>query len=519
MARMRSTRELVIVAALALACTQPVGDGGDDDVGADAPEGAVPVVPPLSGEGGDVFPTPDASIAPPTPDAGAGEDPALTACRNLAPAPSAEETTVAIQGCLDRFGLASLGPGVYPITRGLTIPASALLEGRGDPRPLVQLQPGTGFGGNYVVTFTAASPPSAKARVRHLRIDAHDALGLYANAAIVHFGVDNAVVEDAELFNETMPVAGHGMAGAYFICDTCTGNELRASQLHGSFYGVIFRGRDAGAQNVAAGNELYDLKCDGFTFSGYGIADGNLIHDVGYDCENGPIPGAGAYTLVNAAGGVMRANRIWNTCGHGLDLDRGASFLIEDNVVSSPGYPFGGYAPWCGWAAGALFHGLRDTTIRRNTIVNDGGARNRVGAGGYDIYAAFGRAAFTDLPAGAATVIGAIFSEPRITEGWEARNDVVENNQFRASCADGEGCTGLGLFTSRSTGYDGTDWSAATTNYFTGNASFGSDVGSVRCGGDWFAGSSDCPPGAPAPCNDDDHQHPGTFHSDGCSFF
>ena len=433
------------------------------------------------------------------------DDPAFVACGNLAPAASAEENSVAIQGCLDQYGLARLVGGVYPIARGITIPASALLEGQGEPRPLVQLQPGNG--GNFVVTFAASSPADAKARVRHLRIDAHDALGLYDNAAIVHFGVDNGVVEDCELFNETMPVPGHGMAGAYFICDTCTGNELRSSQLHTSFYGVIFRGRDANAQNVAAGNEIHDQKCDGITFSGYGVAEGNVIHDGGYDCENGPIPGAGIYTLTNAAGGVMRGNQIWNTCGHGLDLDRGAGFVIEDNVVTSPGYQFGGWAPWCGWAAGALFQGLRDTAIRRNVIVNDGGARNRVGAGGYDIYAAFGRRPFSDLPAGAATVIGAIFSEPRTTEGWEARNVVVENNQFRAACADGDGCTGVGLFTSRSTGYDGTDWSASTTNYFTGNQSFGSNVGSVRCGGDWFDG------------NDDDTQHGGLFFGDDCNFF
>ena len=78
----------------------------------------------------------------------------------------------------------------------------------------------------------------------------------------------------------------------------------------------------------------------------------------------------------------------------------------------------------------------------------------------------------------------------------------------------------VGLFASRGTGYAGSDWSAGTTNYMTGNRTFGSNVGSVRCGGNWYAGNSDCPAGATAPCNDDDYQHAaGDFRNDDCSFF
>lgn len=72
----------------------------------------------------------------------------------------------------------------------------------------------------------------------------------------------------------------------------------------------------------------------------------------------------------------------------------------------------------------------------------------------------------------------------------------------------------------RGTGYGpGQSWSAQTTNYFTGNTTFGSNVGSVRCGGDWFAGNSTCDAGSPPPCNDDDYQHAGAFHNDSCPFY
>ena len=76
---------------------------------------------------------------------------------------------------------------------------------------------------------------------------------------------------------------------------------------------------------------------------------------------------------------------------------------------------------------------------------------------------------------------------------------------------------GLGYFVSRATGYNAAgEWSAETTNYFTGNSPFGSNIGSKRCGGNWYAASSECIEGALEPeCNIDDPQHQGDGYDSG----
>ncbi len=99
----------------------------------------------------------------------------------------------------------------------------------------------------------------------------------------------------------------------------------------------------------------------------------------------------------------------------------------------------------------------------------------------------------------------------------------IRDNRFVASCTPP--AVGLGYFAGRGTGYaaDGT-WSAATTNYFTGNDPFGSNIGSQRCGGNWYAADAACREGALEPsCNIDDPQHEGPGHdwarNDGCPFY
>ena len=98
---------------------------------------------------------------------------------------------------------------------------------------------------------------------------------------------------------------------------------------------------------------------------------------------------------------------------------------------------------------------------------------------------------------------------------YDAIGNSIEGNQMRAYCSGD--CVGVGYFVSRGTGLVGGDWSAATTNYFTGNDPFGSNVGSRRCGGNWYAANSICDAGAGAPCNTDDYQHTATeLRNDPC---
>lgn len=73
-----------------------------------------------------------------------------------------------------------------------------------------------------------------------------------------------------------------------------------------------------------------------------------------------------------------------------------------------------------------------------------------------------------------------------------------------------EPCVGTGYFATRDTGFDAAGgWSAATTNYYTNNKPYGSNVGSRRGGGNWYAANTTCTAqSSPAPCNIDDYQHP-----------
>ena len=444
---------------------------------------------------------PDGNV--PTPDAAPNDE-----CTNIAAQSDPMANWQTIQSCLDSKGHALLAPGTFAIARGLSVPASGQLVG---PATLI-LQPGNG--GNFMLHFTAASPADAKARIAHLTLNAHNAIDGTANAAIIHMGVDNARIEDCDLGNDAAPRVGHHEAAVYVICNDCTGNEVTGSRLHDTFYGIIFHPPTANAVNVIDSSEIHDTKCDAITFAGYGIATNNHIHEIGSDCENGPIPGAAIYTLDNDAGGVIRGNTMWNSCGHVMDMDRSGHFTIEGNHAYDPGYQWNGAAPWCGGAAAAFLLDMYETTIRGNTFENSNRPQNRP-ADSNQVMHAVGAARFSDLPQGAEQVIAFVLAKRPTSAAPSGMHNSLSDNNFRASCASG--CIGLGYFTSRGTGYDNGNWSAASTNYFTGNNPFGSNVGSRRCGGNWFAASSTCDAGSPAPCNQDDYQHTADWErSDGC---
>jgi len=266
-------------------------------------------------------------------------------------------------------------------------------------------------------------------------------------------------------------------------------------------------------------NHIYNNKCDGITFVSYGVAEKNTIYQNGWDCENGPIPGASIYSLKNKDGGRLIGNKMYNTCGHVIDIDRGDHFHIEGNHAYDPGYRWGGKYNYCAGSAIFLLD-VRQFKIIGNTFENKGRNWNN----GFDpnaVTRAVGAAAFSDLPFGSKTAIAFVLAK-RPNSSDTTTSNTIENNKMRAYCSGG-GCGGLGYFTSRGTGHKGTAWSASTTNYFRGNDPFGSQVGSVRCGGNWYAGNSTCGQGAKPPCNSDDYQHNppkgDNFRNDKCNFY
>jgi len=166
---------------------------------------------------------------------------------------------------------------------------------------------------------------------------------------------------------------------------------------------------------------------------------------------------------------------------------------------------------------------VKSSTIEGNTVTNIGRASNRLGLSGdpNNVFRPSGGAAFADLPAGGNAAVAFTLSQ-RPNTGFKSTGNSLVGNTFIANCASP--CLGVGFFASRNTGFGvGGAWSSSSTNYFTKNNVNGSQFGSKRCGGNWYAANATCGGGAgdDPTCNNDDYQHnPPTgdwARNDGCS--
>ena len=126
---------------------------------------------------------------------------------------------------------------------------------------------------------------------------------------------------------------------------------------------------------------------------------------------------------------------------------------------------------------------------------------------------------FSDLPEDGNTMIAFWLGSGKSKPGSSIGN-TIKNNDFRAACTGD--CAGVGYYVGRGTGTTaGNYWSAQTTNYFTGNDSYGSNIGSKRCGANWYAANSTCTTNPSDPsCNNDDYQHTGDWaRNDMCRYW
>lgn len=445
---------------------------------------------------------------------GGGGAPGASPCETIAPAASATENLETIQTCLNQEHVARLEAGTFPISSGLVVPAGATLAGNPSERPTLVLAPGSGT--NFMLSLEGGGSGT---KVSHLRIDGNDAIGNMANASTVMVTSESASIDDVEITNAVQAPHDYTAAAVYFICGDCSGNVISNSEIHDHYYGVIFQAAlTALTKNRIEKSHIHDIRCDSVTFAGYGEAKDNQIHDAGWDCNNGPIPGGGFYALNNPHGAEIVGNDVWNTCGTPLDIDSTDNLHIANNHFHDPGYRWNGLFPYCAGAAATLID-TGHSLIENNVFANSNRPENSGGNDPNGVTHATGAPLFSDLPGGAKAVFAfGLLTRPNATHFTVG--NTIQNNQFSAYVDPLTGHVGIGAFTSRGTGFDASGWSASTTNYFTDNHAFGSNVGSVRCGGNWFAGASDCPAGAGSPCNDDDYQHTSAnFHSDACALY
>jgi len=427
-------------------------------------------------------------------------------CAALAPLATAADNHAAITACL-ALGRATLGAGTFDVNNTVVVPPGATLDGSGRAATLRAQMPSV----NSLVTVQDG------ATVTGMVLDANQALS-DSNGAVVHVTGSGATVSDCWVGNANGHATGVALAGVYFISDTGSGSVVKDSEITGLFYGVIFRdGLDASEVNTVQSSTIHDLACDGVTFAGYGEMVGNTVYRVGSDCENGPIPGATVYGLYNTVGARIDSNTLYDTCGNVVDLDTVSNFEITGNEIRDPGYTWDGAAPWCSGQA-LMMIDSSSNIVTGNVIVSNDRVNNRVDYYG-DIHGVYRKsssyAAYSDLGGGADSVIAfALLQRP--SEPGTATGNIIDANEPRAAC--GSGCTGVGYYSSRGTGLDSAGVaSESTMNYYSRNNPYGSNIGSSRCGFNWYAWDDTCDGTFPSgQCNGDDHQHTGFLRQDGC---
>jgi hypothetical protein len=433
-------------------------------------------------------------------------------CLALTPARSPAVNLANINGCLARSPhKAYLTAGTYDVSGTIKVPSGAVLLDQGaitghPSWPSIVLSVND-TGATELVSVTGVG-----GRVGFVNLNANNLLASNPVQSVVLLqGSDSNLIDDNGISGAA--------TGAYVLCSACTGNEMLRDNIHGNIFGIIFSyfGDNATDANIVQSSDVHNNKCSGVTFEsgygryagGYGIVRHSKIHDNGGSCSDG-LPAAAIYAAHNTAGGKVTGNQMYDNCGSDVDMVAVSHFDYENNNIYNPGYQYPGAALNCaGVAVSALNVG--SSTFTGNTIENAGNPHNEVGSGGSDpehVFEATGKPLFSDLPAGGHTVIAFVLSyAPGAGAAYTTTGNIIHGNTFIANCASP--CLGLGYFTSRDTGYDASgNWSAQTTNYFTNNTPFGSNYGSRRGGGNWYAADSSCTSASSGgDCNVDDYQH------------
>jgi hypothetical protein len=427
-------------------------------------------------------------------------------CTALAPDPSPDVNRQAIQACLDGAGhRAVLTAGTYGVSGGIGVPAGAALVGD-TSYPTIRLVSNPG-GSTALVAFTGSG-----GRVGFVRLDAAARLASNCCTAVASFNSgDSSLLDDA--FVSGAPTG----VGVYLLCRSCQGNTMLRDDISGNKLGVVFvRFNSSAFVNTLDGGRVHDNSCDGVTFmgsagtpdpGGFGVVQNAALFHNGGTCPNG-IPAGGVYSIGNPVGGRLLNNQIYENCGNDVDLVSGAHFDIEGNRVWNPGFRPAGATLNCNGMAAALL-AVSESTITGNDMRNAGNPHNemRVSGDPNDFFT-FAGEKFHDLPGGGNGLVAFLLAA-RLSKGEPSLHNSIDANTFIANCASP--CVGTGYFATRDTGFDlAGGWSASTTSYYRRNDPFGSNVGSRRGGGNWYAANDDCPANPPptTECNQDDYQHP-----------
>src|SRR3989338_9024017 len=394
----------------------------------------------------------------------------LSRCLKLTPVSDPSINRSNILNCLQTAKVAVLAAGVFEVDHGITMPANTLLVSN-------------------------------------------------SNAALKAVGTTDNFLLSTSDNNTVYGVTLDGNGNIFTL--TSNGNVLRNSEVTGVCLGAIFGKSDSSHVNIIDATRFHDNACNNVTFVGYGVLRNSDLSRSGWNCNNG-IPGGSIYSLNNIQGGLIENNKVHDDCGNLIDLDGVQRFTISNNQVLNPGVSFAEHDtfPVCAGSSMAIVDSSYNT-IEDNEVQNNGAhnvIKNILYVGDDNVFFSMS-GPFSDLPKGGDTMMAFWLGSSKSKPGSSVGN-TVKNNGFRAACTGT--CAGVGYYVGRGSGTTaGNYWSAQTTNYFTGNDSYVSNIGSKRCGANWYAANSTCTatPTDPA-CNNDDFQHTGDWaRNDTCRYW
>jgi hypothetical protein len=431
---------------------------------------------------------------------------ALVDCNNIPSNVSAAVNYSNINGCLAAPAhTAKLASGTFGVTGGFNLVSSGytITKSAGASSvPLIRLDASS----QYLIQL------GDSATVSNVNLQANGNLANTCCSAVVLVVGSNTLASGLTIDARTTPYSTLPKdVGVYFLCQFCSGNVATNNVIRNGNYGVIVNTESGQNGAVVSNSQITGIGCDSVTFrdgNKSGKIVGNTIWGNGAKCANGGIPGGGVYSLNNTGGFLVQNNIIHNNCGAGIDLDNVSGVQIIGNWSTSPGDPALGTN--CKGGISVAIADMRNSSITgSNVFKNEGRSTNRMGLATFGdpngFYRNTSSPAWSDLPFGGNTAVA--FALVTRKGSMLTQGNTIDGNQFIANCSSP--CVGAGFFTSRGTGYaPGGAWSGATTNYFTNNTVVGSNFGSRRGGGNWYAASTVCTAGSsPAPCNADDYQH------------
>lgn len=431
-----------------------------------------------------------------------------------------------ISQCLRLEQRVTLGPGIFLLPHGLKMPPNSTLQGA-----LAVGSQKTSLNASLASRLLLAVPTAITHPLLEVSSDSLvssvilDAGGKQRDAtcctSVISFIGNNSVISDVEALGSPAGI------GVLFESPTSRDNLVFKMHVHRCYYGIVFAHGLRSQVNTVEQSTIEDIHCDAISFAGFGQVRRSVIRNSGFAC--GPPAfgaGAGFFCKGNRYGAQIEDSIVSNTCGMSLDVDSCSHLEVRNNSFSNTGYDWDRNLTHCWGMPTAILLDSQMCSINYNSMENSRPS-NRIRWSGdpHQVYGQVAAPLFSDLPEDNDTILNfALLHRPNAMALPSIQND-VSNNSFFSRC-DENNCTGLAYFAGRGTGLEsqrtpGHHWGERLPKQpseFNGNVVSDSDVGSVRCGENWYAAAQPvCPEESDWPCNLDDYLHPDqNFRNDDC---